>query len=165
MELQDPTLKEYKALNFYLDRLGWMIVILCWGFVFFHYNQLPNTIPTHFNASGVADGFSTRATIFLLPAVLTILYGGLTILHRYPQTFNYPVEITNENKTRQYKNAQSFLVAIKFALSLVFSLITYFSMRAAVLQQKFIPIWLLPLILVLILLPVFIFLIRSSKNS
>lgn len=148
-----------------LNWTGWLIVLSCWGMVIVHYTQLPNLIPTHFNGAGEADDYSQKQMIFMLPTLLTILCIGLTLLNRYPHTFNYPIEITSQNKTRQYQNAQLLISCIQLALAIVFTFLTYFTMRAALLNQKFIPVWLLPLALILIFTPIFVFLIRASKQN
>lgn len=47
------------------------------------FSQLPEQIPTHWNAQGVADGFGARWTVFILPIVAIILYLVLRILPKY----------------------------------------------------------------------------------
>ncbi len=148
-----------------LNTTGWLIVALCWALVLVHYAQLPETIPTHFNGLGVADNYSEKSTIFFLPVILTVLYTLLTVLAQHPKTFNYPVAITPENKELQYRNARYLLASIQLSLAVIFTLITYYSMRAAILQLKEIPVWLLPLSLGLIFVPLFGFLLRSTKNK
>lgn len=37
------------------------------------YPSLPKTVPTHFNASGEADDWGSKSTIFLAPAILSVI--------------------------------------------------------------------------------------------
>ncbi len=74
---------------------------------------LPERVPTHFGASGVADGWGPKSTVWILPAVGTFLYVMLTVFLRYPQIYNYPVPITPENAERQYQAARTLLSATK----------------------------------------------------
>jgi uncharacterized membrane protein len=62
------------------ESVGWFLIIAFWGFTITNYSNLPNTIPTHYNGAGQADGFGAKATILTLPLVATILFIGLTVL-------------------------------------------------------------------------------------
>lgn len=56
--------------------LGLMICL-----VLSNYSTLPDTIPTHFNAQGVADDWGSKNTIFLFPAIalpIHILLSSIT---------------------------------------------------------------------------------------
>ncbi|MBW4618170.1 MAG: DUF1648 domain-containing protein [Cyanosarcina radialis HA8281-LM2] len=77
------------------------------------WSVLPETIPTHFDIAGKADGWGSKSTIWLFPILGTIVYVGFTILRRYPHTFNYPVAITEENAAKQYQIAVSLLDWLK----------------------------------------------------
>jgi len=165
MDLMEKKTKTSSSPLKYLNVLSWVLVLGCWAYVCFQYAHLPVLIPTHFNGVGQADGFSSRQMIFILPTLITLLNLGLMLLNRYPHQFNYPVEITKENRSQQYENSQMLLVTIQLAITLVFALILFYSIRAALLQQEFIPVWLLPLSLFLIFAPIFLFLWRAYKIS
>lgn len=70
------------------------------------YPELPDQIPVHFNGKGVADGYGSRATIFLLPAISMVMSAGLMLLARFPHQFNYMTTITPENASFEYKKAR-----------------------------------------------------------
>jgi uncharacterized membrane protein len=79
-----------------------------------HYlSQLPERIPTHFNASGIADGFGSKSSIWILPAVGGFMYLILTVLLAFPQLYNYPVVITEKNAPVQYRLATRFIRILK----------------------------------------------------
>ena len=46
-----------------LEVLGWLILFVLWGYTISHYSSLPDTIPTHYNAAGEADGFGRKASV------------------------------------------------------------------------------------------------------
>ena len=96
---------------------------------FLYYTDLPDTIPIHYGADGKADGYGSKLTIFLLPAIGTLLFAGLTMLNKYPHLFNYPHEITEENKERSYRSAQSMISALKLLVTLIFTYITFVTIR------------------------------------
>ena len=70
--------------------LGWLFILAIWVLTLTNYTNLPDTIPTHFNGAGQADGFGHKAMILILPVIATILYVGLTALNKFPHAFNYP---------------------------------------------------------------------------
>ena len=74
---------------------------------------LPDRIPIHFGDRGLADAWGDKVTIWILPAVATIIFAVLTAVSRYPHTFNYPVPITSENARRQYLLGRGLLVWLK----------------------------------------------------
>lgn len=78
--------------------------------------QLPDSIPTHFNFAGDADGWGGKGGLFILPAVAGGLYALLTALSFVPHIWNYPVRITEENAERQYKLGRTFVAVLKVEL-------------------------------------------------
>lgn len=96
--------------------LSVLIIVRFWGL-------LPDRIPIHFGFSGQPDAWGDKLTIWLLPAVATILFIVLAAVSRYPHTFNYPVRITEENARRQYLLARSLLVFLKAEICWLFAFI------------------------------------------
>ncbi len=45
-----------------------------------NYSTLPDTIPTHFNAQGVADDWGSKKTIFIFPAIAFPIYILLSVI-------------------------------------------------------------------------------------
>jgi uncharacterized membrane protein len=46
------------------------IVLAAWAVAAALYPGLPGTIPTHWNIHGKVDGYGSKATLFLMPAVM-----------------------------------------------------------------------------------------------
>lgn len=67
-----------------------------------HWHELPERIPTHFNAWGKPDGWGQKFDLLLLEGLVVFMYLLFTVLNRFPHIFNYPVAITQENASRQY---------------------------------------------------------------
>ena len=68
-----------------LEAVSLIILLIIWGIVFFNYSNLPQTIPTHYNASGQADAFGGKEEIWKPLIVLTILFIVLTFFNKFPQ--------------------------------------------------------------------------------
>ena len=96
-----------------IEITSWALLIGIWVLAILNFSDLPETIPTHYNGAGEADGFGEKTNIFVLPVIGTILFIGMTILNNYPHIFNYPSTITNENAYNQYSNATRMIRILK----------------------------------------------------
>ncbi|SHE98119.1 Uncharacterized membrane protein [Caldanaerobius fijiensis DSM 17918] len=53
------------------------IIIIMWIITFTIYGKLPEKIPTHWNAVGQIDGYGAKSTVFIFPAIITLIYAGM----------------------------------------------------------------------------------------
>lgn len=146
-----------------VEILGWIALVGIWILIGVHYTQLPDTIPTHYNASGVADSFGNKKNILTLPIVATFLFLGVTLLNKYPHNFNYLEEITPKNALQQYTNATRMLRVLKLVIVIVFGFIAYKTIGHANGNSQGLGTWFLPFTLALIFIPIFYFLIKANK--
>jgi uncharacterized membrane protein len=166
METERPKIKLIPSTSDKIvEILGWLILLVLWGWTINHYSALPDTIPTHFNAAGEADGFGSKVSIIALPVIATILFIGLTLLNRYPHIFNYPTAITQDNALKQYTLATRMLRYLKLVLVLVFGGIEFMTIQNATGKAAGLGAWFLPLTLVLVFLPLIYFVVHSLKKS
>jgi uncharacterized membrane protein len=166
MELERPKITPIPTYTDKLvEALGWLILLVLWGWTITHYSSLPETIPTHFNAAGEADGFGSKVSIIALPVIATLLFIGLTVLNRYPHIFNYPTAITQDNALKQYTLATRMLRYLKLVLVLVFGGIEFMTIQNATGKAAGLGVWFLPLTLILVFLPLVYFVINSLKKS
>lgn len=148
-----------------VEVLGWIILLVLWGWTINYYSALPDTIPTHFNAAGEADGFGSKVSLIALPVIATLLFIGLTVLNRYPHIFNYPTAITQDNALRQYTLATRMLRYLKLVLVLVLGGIEFMTIQNATGKAAGLGAWFLPLTLVLVFFPLIYFVFNSLKKS
>ena len=148
-----------------LELLGWGVLLALWAWTGTSFSNLPDSIPTHFNAAGEADGFGRKASIIGLPVIATLLFIGLTILNRYPHSFNYPTAITQDNALRLYTLATRMLRYLKLVLVLVFGGIELMTIQHAIGKGAGLGVWFLPLTLVLVFLPVIYFVVKSVQAN
>ena len=140
----------------------WIIMLCLTIYVLF---KLPDTIPTHFNASGEPNDFGGKETILVLPFLATLVYWSLNILNKYPQFFNFSVTITPENAERQYTLATRMIRFLQLGLLIIFTFIILFTYLTAIKLTNGLGIWFLPIILALINIPIVITLIQSFKKQ
>ncbi len=147
------------------ELLGWGVLLALWVWTGTSYSSLPDSIPTHFNAAGEADGFGKKASIIGLPLIATLLYIGLTLLNRYPHIFNFPTPITPDNALSQYTNATRMIRYLKLILVLVFAGISFQTTQQAKGTGEGLGLWFLPLTLVLVFMPLVYFVVKSFRTN
>lgn len=148
-----------------VEALSWFSLALLWLVVLFNYAQLPLTIASHFNAAGVVDGYGDKKEIFTLPIIGTFIFVLLTVLNNYPHLFNYPTNITPQNALVQYTNATKMLRYLKFAIGILFLLITTVTLKVAAGKAEGLGPWFLPISLGLIFTVVAFFIVKSLKRN
>jgi len=159
-----PKIKlELTATDKAFEILGWIFILAVWVLTITNYTNLPDTIPTHYNGAGQADGFGGKESILALPLIATVLYVGLTILSKFPHVFNYPTNITVDNALRHYTNATRMIRFLKFIIVVIFGLISLQTIRNANGQSSGLGVWFLPLTLGLIFIPMTYFIVKSFK--
>ena len=146
-----------------LVMIGWCAVIAVWVVILINYNQLPEIIPIHFNGAGEVDDYGEKTTIFILPAIATILFLGLTILNKYPHKFNYPVEITEENALGHYRNATRMINVMKITIVVFLGLTAFKEIQIAEGKEETLGPRFLVMSLALILIPLILFAAKSFR--
>ena len=130
----------------------------------FAFSTLPESIPTHYNGLGEVDGYGPKATIFFLPVLGTVLSAFLTYIIKKPETFNYTVEITEENALAQYTNSTKLLRFMKLALLILFIVIDYKTIATSNGASDGLGKWFLPFTIALIFVPVVFSVYRSFRK-
>ncbi len=114
---------------------------------------MPDTIPIHFNASGRADSYGNKGTIFILPIIASIVFIGLTILNQYPHIFNYLTEITEANAVYQYSIVTRMIRFFKVLIAVLFTIIVSITFLTSIHIINGIGSWFLPLIIAVFFIP------------
>ena len=156
--------KTTSTIDWILIISGWIGLILMWYLALSNYSKLPDIIPTHFNLRGEADDYGSKATIFLLPVVATILFIGMTLLVRYPTQWNYYSNVTPEDAAYHYSWARTIINYYNFAITLAFSIIISEVTVVALNKSDGFGTWTLLLNLGLFLIPMPYFLIKIFRR-
>ena len=119
-------------------------------FLFQNWERIPDSIPTHFGASGKPNDWGSKYTLLLLPSILIIIYSGFTILSHYPHIYNYPFRITEENAARQYLLARTFICSLKLEIILLFTFIEWKTIQVALGYSEGLGLTFLPISLIVI---------------
>jgi len=142
------------------------ITILAAAFVYIslNYSALPDRIPTHFDGSGKPDGWGTKESVWLLPALGSLLYLGLRLLYRIPHNFNYLVKITAENAEKQYSLAVKMIRYLNLGIALIFGIITISMIQVALNRADGLSPLYMIFIVALIFVPSGYFIYKSVLN-
>lgn len=89
-----------------LSFVGTAVVI---AIAVYSYAQLPEQIPSHFNATGQVTDYQGKAFIFFLPVLAVVFFVGFSLLKRIPHLYNYPIPITPENAEWQYQQGRTLV--------------------------------------------------------
>jgi len=142
-----------------LEIIALLLLIVLWIYVIYNYNSLPEIINTHFNAQGKPDGSGEKQYIFGLPGVATFIYLLVTIATKYPHTFNYTEEITEENALEEYSKTIKMNRILKIVVIGIFSYASWQTISNVNVSPLFFPI-----MLVAIFGPIIYFNVKKSNK-
>jgi uncharacterized membrane protein len=126
-----------------LEIAAFLFILAIWLLPIFAYQILPETIPTHYNLKGEIDDWGSKGTIFILPSFALVLYIGLTVMNKYPQIFNYPTKVTQDNALQLYSKATRLMRIIKLLVVVLFFAIEWQICNTN--ENSNLPFWFLPL--------------------
>jgi uncharacterized membrane protein len=138
-----------------LTMFDWVSEIVAFAFLIvlialpiIYYNDLPESIPSHFNAAGQPDDFSSKSSLWFLPITSVFMYLLMTVIEAFPHIYNFPVEITPENALTQYRIATRLIRILKTVIIVIFSFISFQTIKTATggatgLGRAFFPVFLL----------------------
>ena len=84
----------------------------------------------HYNAVGEIDRWGSKYEILFLPAISILLYVFITAVSFFPQIWNVPVQITDENKEVVYLSTKDLLIFVKVEMLTLFFYINYHTATA-----------------------------------
>ena len=148
-----------------IEVTSYLALVAFWVMTLFAFTTLPESIPTHYNGLGEVDGYGPKATIFFLPVLGTVLSAFLTYIIKKPETFNYTVEITEENALAQYTNSTKLLRFMKLALLILFIVIDYKTIAISKGASDGLGKWFLPFTIALIFVPVVFSVYKSFSKK
>ena len=155
-----------EPLDVIIDITSIMIYTLMIIYTVISYSDLADTIPTHFNASGEADGFGDKATIWILPVIGIVIYSSLFVLNKYPHAHNYMVNITEDNAFKNYRLSTRLVRFTNLFLAIIFAFIHYVSIEKGKGNAIELGSWFTPIIIgISIISPLFIIVYQQKINK
>lgn len=156
----------YGPMDIIVDLISVTLLILMIIYTILSFAELPDVIPSHFNAQGEVDGHSGKLFIWLLPSIGILTFVGLFILNKYPHIHNYMVNITEENALKNYRFSTRIVRFTNLFVIVIFAVTNYKMIEAAKGNNFSLGAWFMPAVLGLsIVLPVVILIYKNKINK
>jgi uncharacterized membrane protein len=121
----------FQSVDYVMELACIAMLLITWAYTFVEYSTLPDIIPTHFNSAGIADDYGSKATIFIIPAIGSLVYLLLFVLSLYPHIHNYSVNITPDNALKNYRFSTRFLRTVNVLMCMLLAYITFTIVESA----------------------------------
>lgn len=128
------------------------------GYLAVNWSSIPDKISGHYNAIGEVDRWGNKMELLVLAIIGWIMYIGITVLEQFPQAWNTGVTVTEENKARIYPILKMMISTLKLLVVGVFVFLAINSALATAL-----PLWFLPVFLVLMFGSIVFFIVRVIR--
>ncbi|MDX1271164.1 DUF1648 domain-containing protein [Bizionia paragorgiae] len=125
-DMQRPKIKVSRdTTDKVIETLTVLSLVFSFGFIGFHYSELPDLVPAHFGLDGKVNRYDEKSMIWFLPLLLSVICFGIYILNKQPYLYNYAIKITSENAEKQYRSSTKMMRYINLSLALICAVITY----------------------------------------
>jgi hypothetical protein len=146
-----------------MEIISWVFFLLMWGIIIANFFSLPDSVPTHFNVEGKADGYGERYKVLLFPAVITAGFILLREVAKRPWHFNYIVAPTPQNYQELYRLNIRSLRIIRLVVAVMGTYVAYAIIRGAKEGGYDLSFWALPIFLVGMIGPAVVAIVKSLK--
>jgi uncharacterized membrane protein len=124
---------------------------------------LPDSIPSHFNVAGQPDTWGDKSLLWIMVAIPVVIYLAMTLLSRFPQIFNYPFTLTEENVERQYRCVRLLVSILKLEIVWFFAYLEWRIIQTAFGRAQGLGPALKPVLLTGLIGTVAVYLYRAGK--
>lgn len=166
MDEKRPVLKlKYSTFEKILEVIALISLISAFVLTFIYWPRIPERIVTHFDLSGTPSSYGGKGSLIIMPVVGVALYLLITLLSKFPHSFNYIVDITEENASFQYRNARALMLCIKVEIMCMFACLQWSFIIESLESASSLGILFLPVFLIIIFGTLTYFVKRSVKNK
>lgn len=134
---------KYTKLQLTLEIIGLLFLVGMVVFIYTQWDQIPQQVPVHYNAKGEIDSWGSKYQIFILPIISILFYSFITVISFFPQIWNVPVQITDENKEAVYLSTKNLIIFMKVEILAIFFYLNYHTVTAQPLSITFLPIYMI----------------------
>ena len=165
-EVNRPVVRpDLSPADWLIEALALIMLGIFLGYVVYQYPKLPASIPTHFNASGIADDYGSKSSLIAFTVIALAIYVMMTLINLIPYTFNFPGKITPANAMHEYTLATRLIRVLKAIIVTLFFFICLFTTRIVSHQASGLGIWFMPIFLALVFIPIVIYFILASHKK
>lgn len=117
-------------------------IIGTFAYLIYLWPGLPDQIPGHYNAAGEVDRWGSKIETLILPIMMLVMYGGLTLVSNFPDLWNMPTNVTPQNKDKVYKIGKDMLIVLRTLVVINFAYISICTINSLPLGGLFLPVML-----------------------
>jgi uncharacterized membrane protein len=150
------------ALDWCLEAVSAVALLVAISDVAIHWSILPAKIPIHFGADGSPNGWGSKNSLIILLIATTSVAIVLTIAERYQRLINIPIEVDRDSPAIQIL-LRRMVIAIKAVITLTFVWIVDLTMRTAVGEAHGLGPMFLPVFTLGTLAPVIYYVFRLKR--
>ena len=122
-------------------------------------------VPTHFNVAGQADAWGSPVSLWVLPVIATFLFILMTLVSRFPESFNFPVRVTAANRARLEGIALSMIAWLRLEVVALMTIIQAGVIRSVQQGRTVFAVWVLPVSLIVIFGTIGLHFVRILRDS
>ena len=137
-----------RPVDIVIDAICIVMILGVIGFVAVRWGNLPDRVPTNYNFNGEVTGYSSKATLIILPVIAVISFVMITVIEFFPKSWNTGVKVTARNRESVYRIVKNCLVSTKLIITILFSYLTVMMCSGNPLPGWFTPVTLIAVILV-----------------
>lgn len=141
-----------------IEIINLLILFFMIGYLIINWNNIGDTVPSHYNSAGQIDAWGDKGTLILLPIIAVIANFSMGITLFVPQALSIPVKVTEQNYVKVYDLTRDLMNFMKTTINISFLYINIMSVNGKPLGTLFLPVF-----LILIFMPMIIYYIRVKK--
>jgi uncharacterized membrane protein len=128
------------------------------------YSRLPERIATHFNETGMVNGFGAKSVLWVLVGIAVLLYLVLTVVDSVTSVVHLKRPLAPEREKVVLAQVMAMVGWIKVEVCWMFAYLCLAMVRSGMGLQIGLGWWLLPVMLVVVLGTCAIFMVRIFTN-
>jgi uncharacterized membrane protein len=161
-----PVLKlKYSKFEKILELAAVIFLITAILLTLLYWPSILEKIITHCDIKGNPDSYGGKGSLLIMPIVSAGIYLLITLLSRFPHSFNYIVDINEENAIFQYNNARILMLCIKAEIMCMFAYLQWRFIIESIKGNGRLGILFLPVFLIVIFGTLIYFVKKSVKNK
>lgn len=114
-------------------------------------HPLPARIPTHFDIAGHPNAWGQPAMLWMLPVIVTVILGLMSLVARRPRSFNFPVRVTPANRPRLESVALDMIAWLRLEIAGAMLWIQYATIQSARALRLGLSPWFVPITIAAVL--------------
>jgi len=147
----------------FIEIAGWVLLVILWMFSVATRSVSHPIVPSY-NDYGRAVNDSAISA-FIIPAICTVLFIGMTFINRYSHLFTFPGVVTTETERKQYGLAAGLIRVLKLFMVIVYMLIVLFDYLISLNRMKGISLWFMPTVLISLCLLIVFYILKAKKTA